>query len=155
MNTGAFIHDLLDWIDNNLESRLDIDTVSRRAGYSKWHLQRIFKEHTGIPSANTSARGSCKNRLSAYSDEPILNVAIALGLTPSNPSIAASSASMARRRGLAPQHGNGSIVPASRLIVGGISSGSAGLTAGECALLFLCRRLTGCRRRAFYADPDF
>ncbi|HHS9689785.1 TPA: helix-turn-helix domain-containing protein, partial [Raoultella ornithinolytica] len=26
MNTGAFIHDLLDWIDNNLESRLDIDT---------------------------------------------------------------------------------------------------------------------------------
>ncbi|EMX3008990.1 AraC family transcriptional regulator, partial [Raoultella ornithinolytica] len=29
MNTGAFIHDLLDWIDNNLESRLDIDTVSR------------------------------------------------------------------------------------------------------------------------------
>jgi hypothetical protein len=90
-----------------------------------------------------------------HSDEPILNVAIALGLTPSNPSIAASSASMARRRGLAPQHGNGSIVPASRLIVGGISSGSAGLTAGECALLFLCRRLTGCRRRAFYADPDF
>jgi AraC family transcriptional activator of mar-sox-rob regulon len=24
MNTGAFIHDLLDWIDNNLDSRLDI-----------------------------------------------------------------------------------------------------------------------------------
>ncbi|HGO5403063.1 TPA: AraC family transcriptional regulator, partial [Klebsiella oxytoca] len=22
MNTGAFIHDLLDWIDNNLDSRL-------------------------------------------------------------------------------------------------------------------------------------
>ena len=43
MNTGAFIHDLLGWIDNNLDSRLDIDTVSRRAGYSKWHLQRIFK----------------------------------------------------------------------------------------------------------------
>ena len=29
MNTGAFIHDLLDWIDNNLDSRLDIETVSR------------------------------------------------------------------------------------------------------------------------------
>lgn len=28
MNTGAFIHDLLDWIDNNLDSRLDIETVS-------------------------------------------------------------------------------------------------------------------------------
>jgi AraC-like DNA-binding protein len=48
MNTGAFIHDLLDWIDNNLDSRLDIDTVARRSGYSKWHLQRMFKEHTGL-----------------------------------------------------------------------------------------------------------
>ncbi|HDC4284677.1 TPA: AraC family transcriptional regulator, partial [Enterobacter cloacae] len=26
MDTGAFIHDLLDWIDNNLDSRLDIET---------------------------------------------------------------------------------------------------------------------------------
>lgn len=30
MNTAAVIHDLLDWIDNNLESRLDIETVARR-----------------------------------------------------------------------------------------------------------------------------
>ena len=65
MNTGAFIHDLLDWIDNNLDSRLDIETVSRRAGYSKWHLQRLFKEHTGSLSPNIFARKSCKNRLSA------------------------------------------------------------------------------------------
>ena len=42
MNTGAIIQDLIDWIDNHLDSRLDID-VARRAGYSKWHLQRIFK----------------------------------------------------------------------------------------------------------------
>ena len=49
MNTGAIIQDLIDWIDNHLDSRLDIDTVARRAGYSKWHLQRIFKEHTGQP----------------------------------------------------------------------------------------------------------
>ena len=28
MNTAAVIHDLLDWIDNNLESRLDIETVA-------------------------------------------------------------------------------------------------------------------------------
>jgi AraC family transcriptional activator of mar-sox-rob regulon len=44
MNTGAFMHDLLDWIDNNLDSRLDIESVARRSGYSKWHLQRLFKE---------------------------------------------------------------------------------------------------------------
>ena len=47
MNTGAFMHDLLDWIDNNLDSRLDIESVARRSGYSKWHLQRMFKKETG------------------------------------------------------------------------------------------------------------
>ncbi len=60
MNTGAIIQDLIDWIDNHLDSRLDIDTVARRAGYSKWHLQRIFKEHTGQPSENIFGRKAAK-----------------------------------------------------------------------------------------------
>ncbi|HHG8775366.1 AraC family transcriptional regulator [Raoultella sp. BIGb0138] len=81
MSTDAFIHDLLDWIDNNLESRLDINTVSRRAGYSKWHLQRIFKEHTGYPLAEYIRAQKLQKSLErlTHSDEPILNVAIALG----------------------------------------------------------------------------
>jgi len=49
MMSDAFMHDLIDWIDNNIEARLDLDTVADRAGYSKWHLQRMFKEHTGYP----------------------------------------------------------------------------------------------------------
>lgn len=81
MNTSAFIHDLLDWIDNNLDSRLDIETVSRRAGYSKWHLQRIFKELTGSPLAEYIRAQKLQKSVErlAQSDEPILNVAIALG----------------------------------------------------------------------------
>jgi len=47
MNTGAIIQDLIDWIDNHLDSRLDIDTVARQAGYSKWHLQRLFMQYKG------------------------------------------------------------------------------------------------------------
>ena len=47
MNTGAIIQDLIDWIDNHLDSRLDIDTVARRSGYSKWHLQRLFMQYKG------------------------------------------------------------------------------------------------------------
>ncbi|HBL7112110.1 TPA: AraC family transcriptional regulator, partial [Serratia marcescens] len=43
MNTTGFITDLKAWIDNNLEEKLDINTVADRAGYSKWHLQRMFK----------------------------------------------------------------------------------------------------------------
>ena len=81
MNTGAFMHDLLDWIDNNLDSRLDIETVSRRSGYSKWHLQRLFKEHTGYPLAGYIRAQKLQKSVErlSHSDEPILNVAIALG----------------------------------------------------------------------------
>ena len=81
MNTDAFIHDLLNWIDNNLENRLDSNTVSRRAGYSKWHLQRIFKEHTGSPLGEYIRSQKLQKSVErlTHSDEPILNVAIALG----------------------------------------------------------------------------
>lgn len=81
MNTGAVIDVLLDWIDNNLESRLDINTIARRAGYSKWHLQRIFKEHTGYPLAEYIRAQKLQKSVErlTHSDEPILNVAISLG----------------------------------------------------------------------------
>lgn len=81
MNTGAIIQDLIDWIDNHLDSRLDIDTVARRAGYSKWHLQRIFKEHTGHPLGEYIRAKKLQKSIErlAHSNEPILNVAIALG----------------------------------------------------------------------------
>ncbi len=38
------IHSILDWIENNLESPLSLEKVSERSGYSKWHLQRMFKK---------------------------------------------------------------------------------------------------------------
>ena len=53
MNTTGFITDLKAWIDNNLEEKLDINTVADRAGYSKWHLHsqqsfnRSFKRQFG------------------------------------------------------------------------------------------------------------
>ena len=36
---------LVEWIDNNLHQPLRIDEIARRAGYSKWNLQRIFLQH--------------------------------------------------------------------------------------------------------------
>ncbi|MGL4720707.1 MAG: DNA-binding transcriptional regulator RamA, partial [Kluyvera intermedia] len=41
------IDTLVEWIDNNLHQPLRIDEIARRAGYSKWHLQRIFLQHKG------------------------------------------------------------------------------------------------------------
>lgn len=48
------IHSILDWIENNLESPLSLEKVSERSGYSKWHLQRMFKKKPVIHWANTS-----------------------------------------------------------------------------------------------------
>lgn len=47
-NDAVTIHSILDWIENNLESPLSLDVVSQRSGYSKWHLQRMFKKETGL-----------------------------------------------------------------------------------------------------------
>ncbi|CAQ89063.1 DNA-binding transcriptional dual activator of multiple antibiotic resistance [Escherichia fergusonii ATCC 35469] len=46
-NDAITIHSILDWIEDNLESPLSLEKVSERSGYSKWHLQRMFKKETG------------------------------------------------------------------------------------------------------------
>jgi AraC family transcriptional activator of mar-sox-rob regulon len=38
---------LLDWIEQNLEQPLSLDDIATKSGYSKWHLQRLFKQLTG------------------------------------------------------------------------------------------------------------
>ncbi|OCG00436.1 MDR efflux pump AcrAB transcriptional activator RobA [Gilliamella sp. wkB112] len=47
MNQVSIISDLIVWIEKNLEQPLSIDNVAQKSGYSKWHLQRMFKEVTG------------------------------------------------------------------------------------------------------------
>lgn len=47
MNQIYIISDLIKWIEKNLEQPLSIDNVAKKSGYSKWHLQRMFKEVTG------------------------------------------------------------------------------------------------------------
>lgn len=38
---------VIKWIEMNLDEDLSTEIVAHRAGYSKWHLQRIFKSETG------------------------------------------------------------------------------------------------------------
>lgn len=47
MNQVSIISDLVKWIEANLEQPLSIDHVAKKSGYSKWHLQRMFKEVSG------------------------------------------------------------------------------------------------------------
>ncbi|NKI74876.1 helix-turn-helix domain-containing protein [Dickeya sp. CFBP 2040] len=43
-----FTAELVGWIENHLESPLMINDVTAKSGYSKWHLQRLFKKETGV-----------------------------------------------------------------------------------------------------------
>jgi AraC family transcriptional activator of mar-sox-rob regulon len=47
MDRVNIIHDLLDWIENHLDQPLLLDNVAAKSGYSKWHLQRMFRSTTG------------------------------------------------------------------------------------------------------------
>lgn len=41
------VHQLLHWLEGNIHTPLTINDFVEKSGYSKWHLQRIFKEVTG------------------------------------------------------------------------------------------------------------
>nr|WP_282101948.1 hypothetical protein [Morganella morganii] len=43
MDQTNIIRDLLRWLDEHLDQPLSLDNVAAKAGYSKWHLQRMFK----------------------------------------------------------------------------------------------------------------
>ncbi|MFC0140378.1 helix-turn-helix domain-containing protein [Erwinia mallotivora] len=61
--------------------QLPLDTVARRAGYSKWHLQRMFKQYTGYPLGEYIRARRLKKSAErlARGGEPILDVAISFG----------------------------------------------------------------------------
>jgi len=81
MNQREFIRSLLDWIEDNLGHDLHLDEVARRAGYSRWHLQRLFRQHTGFSLAEyIRQRRLTESALTLInSDEAILQVAMSYG----------------------------------------------------------------------------
>ncbi|PIJ49525.1 AraC family transcriptional regulator [Erwinia sp. OLTSP20] len=81
MNHHDFIDDLVKWIDGHIEGKMDLDSVAERAGYSKWHLQRMFKQYTGRPLGEYIRGRRLKKSAErlAGGAEPILDVAISFG----------------------------------------------------------------------------
>ncbi|MRS15461.1 RamA family antibiotic efflux transcriptional regulator [Enterobacteriaceae bacterium RIT691] len=45
--SAKVINTIVEWIDDNLHQPLRIDDIARHAGYSKWHLQRLFLQQKG------------------------------------------------------------------------------------------------------------
>lgn len=44
----AIINDIIHWMNQHPARTLDTTLIARRAGFSRWHMQRLFKQHTGI-----------------------------------------------------------------------------------------------------------
>lgn len=42
------ISEIIRWIKLHPATILDTTSVARRAGFSRWHMQRLFKQHTGM-----------------------------------------------------------------------------------------------------------
>lgn len=75
------IQSLIVWIDENIHRQLHIDDIAKHAGYSKWHLQRIFVHYRG----ETLARYVRSRRLEIVaeellcSDERVLDICLKYG----------------------------------------------------------------------------
>ncbi len=39
---------VIDYIEKNLEKKINLDNISKNIGYSKFYLNRVFTEQTGI-----------------------------------------------------------------------------------------------------------
>lgn len=47
-NMFLVIQDMVIWIENHLATPLSVQEISRKSGYSVWHLQRLFTQLTGF-----------------------------------------------------------------------------------------------------------
>ncbi|WP_336778187.1 helix-turn-helix domain-containing protein [Pantoea sp. USHLN256] len=47
VNSQKIIEGLTDWINLRLSKPLTIDKIALRSGYTKWHLQRMFRRVKG------------------------------------------------------------------------------------------------------------
>lgn len=79
--TEDIIDEITQWIDSNLHKPLKIEDVAARAGYSKWHLQRIFVQvrevSLGKYIKDKKLRLAAKDLIET--NEPVINIAYKYG----------------------------------------------------------------------------
>lgn len=72
---------VIDYIEKNLEKEINLDSISKSIGYSKFYLNRIFTEHTGITMYKylQSRRLTAAAEKLVKSDKSIMQIAYEAG----------------------------------------------------------------------------
>jgi AraC family multidrug resistance transcriptional activator len=50
--SAGVINQILHWIDDHIHEKITLEDLSRIAGYSKWHLQRMFYDQMSVTAAS-------------------------------------------------------------------------------------------------------
>ena len=74
----SVIREIILWIEQNLESRLSLDTVADKSGYTKWHFQRLFKNQTGLALGSyiRARRLSCSAVALRLTNDSIMDISL-------------------------------------------------------------------------------
>ncbi|BCJ94068.1 hypothetical protein acsn021_16370 [Anaerocolumna cellulosilytica] len=76
-NRKETVAKIIDYIEEHLQDNLDLDEIAKQAGYSKYHLERIFAKENG----STIYQYIKKRRLTeaarqlVFTDKPIIEIA--------------------------------------------------------------------------------
>ena len=77
MENEIIIQKIIDYIENNLDSQLNLDEIAKKAGYSKFHLNRVFSAYVGctIYKYIQMRRLTVAAEKLVYTEKPILEIA--------------------------------------------------------------------------------
>ncbi|MBD2779730.1 helix-turn-helix domain-containing protein [Xenorhabdus szentirmaii] len=79
------INDIIKWLESQLQQAdgIKIDAIAHKSGYSKWHLQRIFKELKGCTLGQYVRRRRLHEAAKSLREDnlPILDIALQYGFS--------------------------------------------------------------------------
>lgn len=77
MKNKNIVKKIIDYIENNLDSQLNLDEIAKEAAYSKFHLNRVFSECVGctIYKYIQMRRLTVAAEKLVYSKKPIIEIA--------------------------------------------------------------------------------
>lgn len=80
-DSKAVVKKVIDYIEKNLEKEINLDNISKNVGYSKFYLNRIFTEYTGITMYKylQNRRLTVAAEKLVKTDKPIMQIAYEAG----------------------------------------------------------------------------